>query len=174
MCRAAGANHSKSGLDFMKKCWSLWDWKSNGLKLNFWQPEHLTTSVYAQPYAWVCAFKRETESIASLWCSPYFLWTFGWNCWNCWQFVGSIVFPVGFVQHTRASTLTYFVDKCYLCEFPIDCGIISKYIYRPQTKLCEFTVFTPVCDSVHSGGLYPKGVSLSRGSWFIVDLFFNL
>ena len=41
-----------------------------GLKLNFWQPEHLTTSVYAQPCAWVCALKRETESKASLWCSP--------------------------------------------------------------------------------------------------------
>ena len=72
-----------------------------GVKLNFWKREHLTSCVYAQPYAWVCAYKRETESKASLWCSPYFLWTFGSTCWNCWQFVGSVVFPVGFVQYTR-------------------------------------------------------------------------
>ena len=41
--------------------------------------------------------------------------------------------------------------------------------YRPQTKLREGNVFTPVCDSVHRGGLCPGGSlskwggSLSRG-----------
>ena len=31
------------------------------------------------------------------------------------------------------------------------------YWYRPQTKLREGNVFTPVCDSVHKEGLWPWG-----------------
>ena len=36
---------------------------------------------------------------------------------------------------------------------------MSPNFYRPQTKLREGNVFTPVCDSVHGGG----GRSLSKG-----------
>ena len=36
--------------------------------------------------------------------------------------------------------------------------------YRPQTKLWEGNVFTPVCDSVHRGeGLWPGGSTRSGG-----------
>ena len=36
--------------------------------------------------------------------------------------------------------------------------MVIEYFYRPQTKLREGNVFTPICDSVHGGGvgLYPS------------------
>ena len=45
-----------------------------------------------------------------------------------------------------------------------------SYIYRPQTKFREGNVFTPVCDSVHWGGVpvqrevCQEGVSVHGGS----------
>ena len=35
----------------------------------------------------------------------------------------------------------------------------TRYLYRPQTKLREGIVFTPVCDSVHRGGAGGGGVN---------------
>ena len=33
----------------------------------------------------------------------------------------------------------------------------NRNIYRPQTNLRKGNVFTPVCDSVHRGGVHPPG-----------------
>ena len=30
------------------------------------------------------------------------------------------------------------------------------HYYRPKTRLRQGNVFTPVCDSVHGGGVYPN------------------
>ena len=37
-----------------------------------------------------------------------------------------------------------------------NCLVIGRDFYRQQTKLREGNVFTPVCDSVHGGGVYPS------------------
>ena len=41
---------------------------------------------------------------------------------------------------------------------------MNLFHYHPQTKLREGNVFTPVCDSVHRGGVSVQGGSLSGGS----------
>ena len=49
-------------------------------------------------------------------------------------------------------------NRSFLCVFDIDTKIACFFlnrcklnVYRPQTKLWEGNVFTPVCDSVHNG-----------------------
>ena len=39
------------------------------------------------------------------------------------------------------------------------------YFYRSQTKLGQGNIFTPVCHSVHGGGLLPGGACSWGGAW---------
>ena len=36
-----------------------------------------------------------------------------------------------------------------------------SYFHRPQTKLREGDVFTPVCDSVHRGSMHDRGACMA-------------
>ena len=62
--------------------------------------------------------------------------------------------------------LSLFILKHYFLQRRISSKITSLLVYRPQTKLREGNVFTPVCDSVHrvgvsvQGGLCPEGFCL--------------
>ena len=56
---------------------------------------------------------------------------------------------------------TIFMEALHTITNECDNVIVGTY-YRPQTKLREGNVFTPVCDSVHRG-VSVQGVSLSRG-----------
>ena len=46
------------------------------------------------------------------------------------------------------------ITKMIFLQFPTKTADIGFNHYRPQTKLQKGNVFTPVCDSVHGGGVH--------------------
>ena len=49
-------------------------------------------------------------------------------------------------------SLLSLLSHCFECVVS-NCLVIGRNFYRPQTKLREGNVFTPVCDSVHGGAV---------------------